>query len=219
MKNLTLRQQEMLGFIQVYLRENGYWPSIREIQSHFDFKSTNAVMGHLRALEKKGYISRIPGQARTFRITYQNDEQKPEGSMGVVSVDLELLGQIDVLLAGRAAEQIIFGDISTGAGNDLTRAADIARRMITDYGMSDKFRNVYLPTRRAGGAYLDDGGLLQRDYAESTQTYVDEETARVIDERYHTVLGVLEGIQQAFNQSQTDGRKISLADLIVLAGG
>jgi cell division protease FtsH len=64
--------------------------------------------------------------------------------------------------------------------------------MITDYGMSDKFRNVYLPTRRAGGAYLDDGGLLQRDYAESTQTYVDEETARVIDERYEAVLALLE---------------------------
>ncbi len=95
MKDLTLRQQEILGFIQISLRENGYWPSIREIQQHFDFKSTNAVMGHLRALEKKGYISRIPGQARTFRITYQSDEdKKPEGAMDVVEFDLELLGQI-----------------------------------------------------------------------------------------------------------------------------
>lgn len=95
MKDLTLRQQEILGFIQIYLRENGYWPSIREIQKHFDFKSTNAVMGHLRALEKKGYISRIPGQARTFRITYQGDDnQKPDGAMNVVEFDVELLGQI-----------------------------------------------------------------------------------------------------------------------------
>ena len=104
----------------------------------------------------------------------------------------ELLGRIDVLLAGRAAEQIVFGDISTGAGNDLTRAAEISRRMITDYGMSERFRNVYLPSRRAGG-FLDDGGLLQREYAESTQTYIDEETARVIDERYQRVLQILEG--------------------------
>ena len=94
MKDLTLRQQEILGFIQVYLRDNGFWPSIREIQKHFDFKSTNAVMGHLRALEKKGYISRIPGQARTFRITYQNDDLKPDNAMDVVEVDMELLGQI-----------------------------------------------------------------------------------------------------------------------------
>lgn len=94
MKDLTLRQQEILGFIQVYLRDNGYWPSIREIQKHFDFKSTNAVMGHLRALEKKGYISRIPGQARTFRITYQSEDLKPDDAMDVVEVDMELLGQI-----------------------------------------------------------------------------------------------------------------------------
>jgi cell division protease FtsH len=107
----------------------------------------------------------------------------------------ELLGKIDVLLAGRAVEEIIFGDVSTGAGNDLTRAADIARKMITDYGMSDKFRNVYLPSRR-GGSFLEDGGLLQREYAESTQTYIDEETARVIDERYRHVRETLEERRQ-----------------------
>lgn len=65
------------------------------------------------------------------------------------------------LLAGRAVEEIEFEDVSTGAGNDLTRAAEIARKMITDYGKSDKFRNVYLPSRR-GGSFLDDGGFLQR---------------------------------------------------------
>ncbi|MBU8914085.1 MAG: ATP-dependent zinc metalloprotease FtsH [Spirochaetales bacterium] len=102
----------------------------------------------------------------------------------------ELLGRIDVLLAGRAVEEIEFEDVSTGAGNDLTRAAEIARKMITDYGMSDKFRNVYLPSRRGGG-FLDDGGFLQREYSETTQTYIDEETARVIDERYNHVLATL----------------------------
>ncbi len=102
----------------------------------------------------------------------------------------ELLGRIDVLLAGRAVEEIEFEDVSTGAGNDLTRAAEIARKMITDYGMSDKFRNVYLPSRR-GGSFLDDGGFLQREYSETTQTYIDEETARIIDERYNHVLTTL----------------------------
>lgn len=102
----------------------------------------------------------------------------------------ELLGKIDVLLAGRAVEEIEFGDVSTGAGNDLTRAAEIARKMITDYGMSEKFRNVYLPSRR-GGSFLDDGGILQREYSENTQNYIDEETARIIDERYNHVLETL----------------------------
>lgn len=102
----------------------------------------------------------------------------------------ELLGQIDVLLAGRAAEEISFGDISTGAASDLARAADIVRKMITDYGMSDRFRNVYLPSRR-GATMLDTAGISQREYSESTQTYVDEETARIIAERYQRVLALL----------------------------
>ena len=128
-----------------------------------------------RGLGALGYTLQLPSEER-FLQTQQ-----------------ELLGRIDVLLAGRAAEEIVFGDISTGAGNDLTRAADIARRMITEYGMSEKFRNVYLPSQR-GGAFLEDGSgqaVTSRGYAESTQTYVDEETARIIDERYRNVLARL----------------------------
>ena len=68
MKELTARQIEILDFITNYEWRHGYWPSIRNIQMEFDYKSTNAVMGHLRALERKGAIERIPGQARTFRI-------------------------------------------------------------------------------------------------------------------------------------------------------
>ncbi|MGJ3242460.1 MAG: transcriptional repressor LexA [Opitutales bacterium] len=94
MKDLTLRQQEILGFLQVHQTKQGYWPSIREIQEHFQFKSTNAVMGHLRALERKGYISRIPGQARTFRITYQHDDTRPDDALNVVDMDIPMLGQI-----------------------------------------------------------------------------------------------------------------------------
>lgn len=69
MKELTTRQHEILDFIRQHFRSESCWPSIREIQRHFDFKSTNAVMGHLRALEKKACISRVPGQARTFRLS------------------------------------------------------------------------------------------------------------------------------------------------------
>ena len=51
---LTARQREILDFLQRHQSEQGYWPSIREIQSRFRFKSTNAVFGHLKALEGKG---------------------------------------------------------------------------------------------------------------------------------------------------------------------
>ena len=55
----------------------------------------------------------------------------------------ELLNKIASLLGGRAAEEIIFGDISTGAHNDLARATDIAKSMIKEYGMSDRLGQVY----------------------------------------------------------------------------
>jgi len=122
MKKLTQRQEEILGFIEGYEQEKGYWPSIREIQDQFDFKSTNAVMGHLRALEKKGCIQRIPGQARTFRIQRPNvidmptipedatdivgipimgaiaagypDHVEPAGEIGQLQVDLQTAGDL-----------------------------------------------------------------------------------------------------------------------------
>lgn len=68
MKGLTERQHKVLDYIEGHLEDNGYWPSIREIQSAFGFKSTNAVIGHLKALEKKQYITRMPGQARAYKI-------------------------------------------------------------------------------------------------------------------------------------------------------
>ena len=75
MKELTTRQIEILDFITNYEWRHGFWPSIRNIQMEFDYKSTNAVMGHLRALERKGAIERIPGQARTFRINRPDSPQ------------------------------------------------------------------------------------------------------------------------------------------------
>jgi len=105
----------------------------------------------------------------------------------------ELLGQIDVLLGGRAAEELVFHSISTGAANDIARSTDIARRMITDYGMSEKFRNVAL-TKRGGGV----PGMPQipdpyatKEYSEDTQRYIDGEIAAIVDERYKHVQNLL----------------------------
>lgn len=120
MSDLTLRQQEILGFIRLHARTRGYWPSIREIQAHFGFRSTNAVAGHLRALEHKRAIGRVPGQARTFRLlaggggaaaevppgagevteipVYGSiaagypDGVEPGDAVGVIQVDLETAG-------------------------------------------------------------------------------------------------------------------------------
>ena len=101
----------------------------------------------------------------------------------------ELLGNINTLLGGRAAEELIFGEISTGAGNDISRASDLVRRMITEYGMSEKYRNITLPSTTSQGL----GGA--REYSEVAQEYIDNETARVVNERYALVLEQLKANQ------------------------
>ena len=105
----------------------------------------------------------------------------------------ELLGKINVLLGGRAAEELVFGKISTGAANDLTKAADVARRMITDYGMSARFKNVALTQRGASmlGAHEQREPQFQREYSESTQQYIDEEMASMMETQYNIVKTML----------------------------
>jgi cell division protease FtsH len=97
----------------------------------------------------------------------------------------DLLGRIDILLGGRIAEEMVSGEFSTGAANDLTKATDIARKMITDYGMSDRFRHVALTSRGMSmtGQERQEPSF-QREYAESTQQYIDEEIARMVDSEY-----------------------------------
>ncbi|MDR0636447.1 MAG: ATP-dependent zinc metalloprotease FtsH [Treponema sp.] len=105
----------------------------------------------------------------------------------------ELLGKINVLLGGRAAEELVFGKISTGAANDLTKAADVARRMITDYGMSARFKNVALTQRGASmlGTHEQREPQFQREYSESTQQYIDEEMASMMETQYNIVKTML----------------------------
>jgi cell division protease FtsH len=105
----------------------------------------------------------------------------------------DLLGKIDILLGGRIAEEFISGEYSTGAASDLTKATDIARKMITDYGMSERFRNVALTSRGAGMAGQErQEPMFQREYAESTQQYVDEEIARIVEAEYSKTKDILE---------------------------
>ncbi len=101
----------------------------------------------------------------------------------------DIINEVDVLLGGRAAEQIILKDISTGASNDIARATELIKRMITDFGMSDKFKNMTL----GKGVLGNRGGepSLVREFSETTQNYVDEEIARIMNERYEYVLKLL----------------------------
>ena len=102
----------------------------------------------------------------------------------------ELLDRLAVLLGGRAAEELVFGDISTGAQNDLQRATDIARSMIAEYGMSDLLGPVtYERPRQA--MFLPDNFNPAKTYSETKAAQIDEEISRMMEQAHKRVRNIL----------------------------
>jgi cell division protease FtsH len=99
----------------------------------------------------------------------------------------ELVERMCVMLGGRVAEELVFSEISTGAQNDLQRAADIARSMVTEYGMSERFGPLTFEKERRP-LFLDIGMPEgPKHYSEQTAREIDEEVKRLIDGAYATV--------------------------------
>ena len=97
----------------------------------------------------------------------------------------ELIDRLAVLLGGRVAEELVFNEISTGAQNDLQRASDIARAMVTEYGMSDRLGLVsYERPRQA--MFLPESFSSGKNYSEAKAAQIDEEVARFIEEAHQT---------------------------------
>jgi len=130
----------------------------------------------------------------------------------------ELLNKIASLLGGRAGEEIIFGDISTGAHNDLARATDIAKSMIKEYGMSDRLGQVYF-AREKRPQFLDMGMREAGDYSDATAETIDNEIKAVIGTEYARALDILRSkkdILQKGAQLLLDKEKIEGAELKAL---
>ena len=102
----------------------------------------------------------------------------------------ELLNKIAVALGGRAAEEINFQDISTGAHNDLARATDIARSMVKEYGMSPDLGHIYFAKERQK-QFLDFGLPPAKDYSEQTAQVIDKEIKAILDSQYEVAKGIL----------------------------
>ncbi|MBN1615197.1 MAG: ATP-dependent zinc metalloprotease FtsH [Deltaproteobacteria bacterium] len=111
----------------------------------------------------------------------------------------ELLNKIATLLGGRAAEELIFGDVSTGAHNDLARATDIARSMIKEYGMSSRVGQVYL-AREQRPLYLNMGQREPGDYSETTAQLIDSEIKDTLDREYERASKILSDRKNALIQ-------------------
>jgi cell division protease FtsH len=102
----------------------------------------------------------------------------------------ELEDRIAVLLGGRVAEELVYGEVSTGAHNDLERGTELARLMVTKYGMSERVGLATYGERQ--GLFLKGGGIGgEREYSEATARTIDEEVRAILDRTHDRVRGML----------------------------
>ena len=116
--------------------------------------------------------------------------QRPTEDRFLITTD-ELKDRMTVLLAGRAAESLVFGEISTGAADDLAKVTDVARQIVTRYGMSEKLGQAVLEQQRS--RYLGDNVLdvQPKDYSEATAREVDLAVRDLIDSAYQRAKEIL----------------------------
>ncbi|BEH10195.1 ATP-dependent zinc metalloprotease FtsH [Geobacter sulfurreducens subsp. ethanolicus] len=101
-----------------------------------------------------------------------------------------LLNRIAVLMGGRAAEEIIFNELTTGAGNDIERATEIARKMVCEWGMSEKMGPVTFG-KKEESIFLGRDMSMHKNYSEATAVEIDEEIRKIIDGSYSRVRQLL----------------------------
>ncbi len=123
-----------------------------------------------RTMGALGYVMHVPEEEK-----YLNSEA-------------ELKDMLVGLLAGRAAEELVFDSVTTGASNDIEKATSIARSMVTQYGMSKKFGLIGLETVES--RYLD--GRVVMNCADETAAAVDEEVMKILKESYDEAMNLLE---------------------------
>ena len=128
-------------------------------------------------------VSIIPrGQAAGYTITLpENDDNH--------FTKQKLLDQIAMMLGGRAAEELVIKDVSAGASNDIQRASKIARKMVTEWGMSDAIGNMYLGASEE--VFLGRDYQTQLNYSDEMAAKIDAEIKSIIDTQYRKALSIL----------------------------
>jgi len=102
----------------------------------------------------------------------------------------EMLDQLAYMLGGRAAEELVFHDPTTGASNDIEKATAVARRMVTQYGMTERLGAIRYG-QEAGEVFLGRDYGHQRDYSEEVAAAIDEEVRKLIDAAHHEAFEIL----------------------------
>ena len=138
-----------------------------------------ALQKHTQPVSK---ITIVPHTSGALGYTLQMPEEEK-----FLSSKEELITELETLLGGRAAEQVVFGSMTTGAANDIERATELARRMITQYGMSERFGLMALST--VSNPYLD--GSTMMNCADVTAAQADEEIKELLAKCYDKACQVL----------------------------
>jgi cell division protease FtsH len=167
-------------------------PKEKEIVAHHE--AGHALTAELRPkADRVAKISIIPRGVAALGYT----QQQPTEDRYLLTRG-ELLDRLDVMLGGRVAEELLCGDVSTGAQDDLQRATDLARDMVTRYGMSDALGlATYEPPRQA--LFLDVGHAGEKEYSEDTARKVDTEVRSVLAAAHERVRATLEQHEPALS--------------------
>mgnify|MGYP001611089796 CR=1 FL=1 len=131
-------------------------------------------------------VSIIPRGIAALGMTYQ----RPVEDRYLLTRS-ELEDRIAVMLGGRVAEEIVYGEVSTGAHNDLDRATDLARLMVTRYGMSERLGPLTFGDDQRGQFLRGAGFPVERDYSEETARVIDEEVRAIVERSLARVRGLL----------------------------
>lgn len=147
-------------------------------------ESGHAIIARmLKNCDEVHEVSIIPrGMAAGYTITL------PENDDNHITFN-KLNDTIAMMLGGRAAEEIVIHDISTGASNDIERASGVARKMVTEWGMSKKLGNMYLGS--SGEVFLGRDYQSQLGYSDKVAYEIDEEIKSILDKNYQRAIDIL----------------------------
>ncbi len=130
-------------------------------------------------------VSIIPrGHAALGATWYLPNEEK------FLASKTELLHRITALLGGRTAEELTFGDVTTGAGDDLNRATELARAMVCEYGMSEKLGSITLG-RKDEMVFIGRDMMKEKSYSEQTAQTIDAEVKRIVEDCHKKAMDIL----------------------------
>jgi cell division protease FtsH len=162
-------------------------PREREIVAYHEMGHALAAMA-LPGVDPVHKVSIIPRGIGALGYTIQ----RPTEDRFLMTRE-ELADKMAVLLGGRAAEWIVFGHLSTGAADDLAKVTDIARAMVTRYGMSERLGHVALEKDRRSFLATDQPwyGPREQEYSDETAATVDEEVRRIVDETFDRTVELL----------------------------